>query len=322
VGDSDLTTTTTTAPPCDECDVFKDGFETGDFSLWTGESSAAGCNNSVQGVVVYQGSNAAEVYIDGNNVDDWSYIFLSVGNEAEIYHKFHFRTSALPPDNTDYSIKGAIWAFGEAWVYLAEAQIYNDNGTVKFRLNYYESGVGQQTILSDKVVAVDTWYCIVLRAKIHDTDGAAQLWVDNVLEASDTGIDTKDATTGDYVDRISIGVHPIAGDDEDYEHYDYFDDVCVDDDCRPVCDSDFFSTTTTTAPPTTTVPPTTTTAPPTTTTAPPTTTTAPPTTTTAVPTTTTYNHDNGATHDYYYRTADSHTTADSCSRGSWLLSAA
>jgi len=129
--------------------------------------------------------------------------------------------------------------------WLADLGIIFSGGAVRWIL-YYQSGGSMSNATSTEVaIAINTWYCVVLRVLCStadgNLDGEYQVWIDEVEldDLNKTGIDT-DYT---YIDNVRVGQLV-----SDYTVTNYIDCVCIDDDCRPSCDySDPFTSTTSTS---------------------------------------------------------------------------
>ena len=219
-------------PPCQECDVFSDGFESGALVAWDGSSASVGCSVAVENNVAHHGKYSCEFFNDGNNIGDTTQIWKNITG-TEIYHKFHVRWNALPPNTTDWVMAADLQAFGGGGTsQLGAVEIFNDLNLIQFRLRYYTQAAGDQLIETTKEVFTNTWYCVVLHVKIDDATGKAELFIDGTLEATTGNIDNNDANSNLGFFRTYMGI--IDG-TRDFEFTSYIDCVCIDDDCRPAC---------------------------------------------------------------------------------------
>lgn len=170
--------------------IFSDGFESGDFSAWTGTSNAP----SVAANQVHHGSWGFEATSAGTA----KYCYKTIA-ETHLFTRSYIRFDALPSAGT-YIVFHQIIGTGE--LLFANALLYNDGGTYKWGFRYRTAGSypyiysGEQTNPS-----VDRWYCLEFEILPSTADGNLngeyRMYINGLLlsDIEKTGIDTDLTTT-------------------------------------------------------------------------------------------------------------------------------
>lgn len=154
--------------------VFTDGFETGDFSLWTATAGTP----VIVGAPVHHGSNAAQFDAIGD------YCIETHGSYYNLlYHRWYFYYTGTLTSGQQCSLvmlrhDGGYWA--------AILYIYNDSGSYKLRLRYNNGATINTYALGTTVLSASTWYCVELKADMEtdapSNDGSYQVWLNGVSE--------------------------------------------------------------------------------------------------------------------------------------------
>lgn len=157
--------------------IFSDGFESGDFSAWTGTRNY-GTNSapSVQSAVTHHGTYAAMLTkTEGNGGSEIRYIHT----ESLYYIRFYAYITALPSVSND-ALTLVDFGGGNRRFY-----IYNDAGTIKYKF------LAEATLYSfTETPAINTWICFEVAYKVDATTGFAFLAVNDVVKINETGINT------------------------------------------------------------------------------------------------------------------------------------
>lgn len=200
--------------------IFEDGFESGDFSAWTGtyESNSTEGDLSVQTSIKHSGSYAADVsihYVDAWWIDAYFYKDLS-STYTELYARAYFYFSGtLPAD-----LIGLILALRTAtYPYeIANVGVLANGGG--WRLRYSDNGTLTSSTYSE-TVQTGTWYCIEIYGKLGNGDGVVKLWRNGTEIISVSGIINNDIGE---ISQVRAGV------DNGYRgtYHVYVDDVIVD----------------------------------------------------------------------------------------------
>lgn len=152
--------------------LFQSGFESGDFSEWTGTSGSP----TIITDPVHHGNYAMKC-------DAVEYVYKTFSGQPVIYHRFYVRTNALPGSGQSLDFSrgvGANTQFGAGIGY---------SGGAKWQAQY-RSGTAWMRINTDVPAQADTWYCVEIYWKYGSTDGEYKLYINGTLAYSITNIDT------------------------------------------------------------------------------------------------------------------------------------
>jgi len=168
---------------------FSDGFESGDFSQWTGTSNG---NNGLISIVtspVHHGTYAAKSYLAANN-DAWATCYKTFATSYSVlYARAYILFDALPANGQHRQISPCIMDVN-AQYHLSSVFLFNDNGNYKWELRYKTNSVNENIAYSAaETINANQWYCIEAYFKgANDGTGEVKLWVDGVLKISVTGL--------------------------------------------------------------------------------------------------------------------------------------
>jgi DNA-directed RNA polymerase subunit RPC12/RpoP len=183
--------------------IFEDGFESGDFSAWTGTDGTI----SVETTDPYLGTRYAQHTSSSTN--SVSECYKSVSNQVEAYMRLYLK---FPTVFTGASADG--WETGPrltiTGVVGAQAKCKYDGSNYYWGVEVYESS-GWQTYWGSAFTLQSKYYCIELYFKVGQSDGAVALWVDGVQQVNETGLDTNDY--GDYITRARDRIQRRTGSD-------------------------------------------------------------------------------------------------------------
>ena len=181
--------------------IFKNGFEQGNFTSWDddfggGDEASAGCTAEVIDTDPHHGTYHAHFVVDDTPGNIAQVIRTFDSDRSPItYARFYVKFKSGLPENDgnqvslcslDVPVSG-----GVAW-----CNIYNDVGTVKFRLRYTSNG-DQPYILGTTEIQLNVWYCVELYAKTDATAGQFILYINGSPEC----------TTASNLNSIGLG-HP------------------------------------------------------------------------------------------------------------------
>jgi hypothetical protein len=173
--------------------VFSDGFETNDFTAWTGTFGVP----TVQGLTVHSGSYAAKSAVCGDGAECYSYKTLAAA--AILYARTYLRVDSLPADDNDEHELMALMS--SAWEYQVVVYIGRVSGTNRFILKTTENGGDSRDTDTAEVPVVNTWYCIeILRDVTNDIE---KLYVNGVERVS-----AAHAITGN-TNRLQVGANYV-----------------------------------------------------------------------------------------------------------------
>ena len=169
--------------------VFTDGFETGDFSQWSGTVGAPTIVTSP----VHHGLYAAQA------VNNGSQIYKNMTTTDEVYCRMYWRYSGSLSSGEKIMI---MW-LSSLYSNFMGVYLTNDGGTYKWAIrdmknwtDYYYS--------SQQLPSADTWYCVESRAKAT-ADGIMALYID--------GNELTDITLTGFNDSVGVTSVRLFGED-------------------------------------------------------------------------------------------------------------
>src|SRR3990170_797907 len=214
--------------------IFSDDFETGEIpsAPWTGEVDTG--NYLARGTPPHSNTYSAKLSAAPSGTNN-AYVHVTFTQQTPVYVRAYARFENLPGANGEW-LQFLHLGLAGTW-FPRTAQIFNDNGTVKWRFRNFGSG---GTALGTTTVAPNTWYCVELESKATSpiymkiwNDSGALIETLNIAQAGYNNPDSIRAgptSTGDgygvngyiataeiddvVVDVASIGplVPPPAGD--------------------------------------------------------------------------------------------------------------
>ena len=184
---------------------FKDGFETGDFSLWNLPSSDSTGQRTVQKIVVNSGTYAAAFT---NTSGQYGYIYTALAApQSQTFTRFYFRLTSLT--NSSAIAVGRNANNANAW------EIDFDAARKGLDFYFWNSAGATYTIFSPTgSIAVNTWYCVEIQ-DTQTTTGQGQGWLNGVS----VGTVSADLSNANPYARLML-YNSVAGSF-------YFDDVVV-----------------------------------------------------------------------------------------------
>jgi hypothetical protein len=183
---------------------FTNGFEEGDLSAWdsTGGTPEASTTSPYTGTYCLK--------LDG----DYDRVFKTITSSDVMYAQARVKWTSNPDSGQNFSL---FFIEHSNWNMVVGANIYNDSGTIKWRLAYLDSGFTEQYVtVSSPNPTTNTWYLVELY--FDKTTGTGKLYVDGVELASTTSVITYyQATEILLINVKSGGTSPTI----------YYDDIVV-----------------------------------------------------------------------------------------------
>lgn len=153
-------------------EIFSDGFESGNFSAWTGTNGSP----SIVKSPVHHGSYAAQADAA------YEYWYKTFSGQTVVYVRFYFRLSAL--------IYFEIFKVRTSTANIGTLNIDTD-GSIRY---IYKNGAADQYLPSysgyPAKLRTNTWYCLEIKHTINGTNGEVAFWLNGTLCASANGKDT------------------------------------------------------------------------------------------------------------------------------------
>ena len=186
-------------------ELFNDGFESGDFSQWTGTTTGGDAAITVESNNPHHGTYNAKAYTDGGAADTQAYVYKTFGSSySTLFVRCYFKTDKLPTAN-DRRMQKPIYIRKSGVGSIASTLIAKDSdGNLEWGVRILTGGAGTftQYFVDDNTISADTWYCIELEVHIGDS-GSFKLYVNGVEKLSQMGIDNNGK--GD-ADEVGVGL--------------------------------------------------------------------------------------------------------------------
>lgn len=167
--------------------IFSSGFESGDFSEWTGTATSSGSAEIIS-TGAHHGTYRANFTITNTGSGFYAYAYQTITSTSEIYLRAYIMYDTLPGSgNTGtftYQIRGTAG--------ISVIGIWTNATGTYWHLNVLESGSDVDYYWAGTPPVIDTWYSVELYTKVHATVGAYTLWIDGVEAIAVTGKDTND----------------------------------------------------------------------------------------------------------------------------------
>jgi len=173
--------------------IFQSGFETGDFSEWSGTVGSP----SIVTLPVHHGNYAMQAS-GGGYTDSYAYKNIEAGYTT-IYTRAYVR---WPTNPTIGNALDCIVCLKGQYIWLAAGGIQNDGGTIKWRLTYRNAGANYYVLADSPNPTTDTWYCVEVKCTLSSTAGEARLYVDGTEIIAVTGLNNAEEA---YIRHVRVG---------------------------------------------------------------------------------------------------------------------
>lgn len=177
-------------------EIFSDGFESGDFSAWTGTVTGGSGSATVQSTIKHHGTYAAKFSIGAASADS-AYAYKDFAGQTTIFGRIYLQLSDLPTSGDYFTVL----RFSVGATKVGQINIKNIGGTMNIQLRrYYPDDVTSDAIIT---MLADTWYYVELKFVKHASTGEYRAYWEGVEEIAMTGLDTSGAPD---VTRVNVGV--------------------------------------------------------------------------------------------------------------------
>ena len=193
-----------TPPPPPSGIIFEDGFESGDFSKWTGTTTTSGETATVASYRPYSGNYHGRFTSNGGSGVERAYSYKDIGQTSEIYvRSYVYIQRGLPLlDENDrfnfFAIKGA-----RRGSVIASVSVQHTGGTDRWTIRSHDGIWSASTGPS-----MYQWYCVEFYTKIDATNGIHRLWINGQIIIEQTSLNT--ATEGN-IDSVRFGLTYLNG---------------------------------------------------------------------------------------------------------------
>jgi len=181
--------------------IFEDGFESGDFSNWSGTTASSG-TISVTNANPKQGTYNARSELSGSG-ERKAYCYKSGFNEGIIHVRLYVMfKDAIPSASTSDGISIMYVRNVDNTAGLFQVSVGYTNS--RWQGNYRKAGTWTTWNNASHTASLDTWYCVEAAYYVHATEGYFKVWVNETLIFEDTNIDT---SQNGNAGEVRVGVH-------------------------------------------------------------------------------------------------------------------
>ena len=176
---------------------WEDGFESGNFSAWSGTqvSDPSEAWATVTSTYAYQGFYSANFTTDGSD-DSYAGAMHIVQNTSKVFQRSHVRLESLP--DTNNSRLQLLRVATDSGSFIASTGVYNLSGSTYWSIDIAGGSTDPENY-TQATINNETWYSIEFYFNATP-NGNAALWVNDVLMCQ---------VTGDYSSLGDIGrVYP------------------------------------------------------------------------------------------------------------------
>lgn len=170
--------------------IFSDGWETNDFTKWSGTVGAP----ATESTVVHHGRYGMSA-VAGNYVNNKCYKTITA--QANIYQAFYFQIATVPAVG-DYMCIGDLTNSGTI---LARILLRRPVDITYLSARNHHTATVYNYDWS--AIQPNTWYRLQLHCYVHATAGELHLWLDGTPVISQTGLDT--GVTN--INEVNGGIH-------------------------------------------------------------------------------------------------------------------
>lgn len=182
--------------------LFEDGFETNDFSKWTGTSKSATAALVTESVNPHHGTYNAKASVP-TTANTFAYCHQTIASNPILYARAEIKFLTLALSNSGNRLEVLVLDYGD-YEYAVRAVVRNNGGTLYWALDSTQAGV-LITTYGTHTPVIDSHYCVLIKRDV--TNNTQQLWIDGVSEASATRAITNNST------RATTGINWKTGTD-------------------------------------------------------------------------------------------------------------
>ena len=182
--------------PAQATTIFSDGFESGDLSQWTGNTTEGSCTVSV-GSTAYNGAYGANISKVGSDVG--ASIYKNLGSSySTTNYRFYMNISATPTSGNTFEF-ARMYDTGSTTSAL-KLKWYNNAGTLTWQIQMKnDAGDSYTSNSTTPAIIANGWYCVELKRVAANGIGGATLYVNDVEVTSIANITTSATGNTNYV---------------------------------------------------------------------------------------------------------------------------
>ena len=169
--------------------IFSDGFESNNFSAWTGTDLVGiGSTIIVESVNPHHDTYNAKATMSTAGANALCYKTITSAPITYLRYYVKFLTLAIATSGNRLELGGLN---NGTYQYNVEAIVYKSGGTLLWGIRSNETGSGQNT-LGTHTPITGQWYCVEILRDV--TNDLQRLYIDGILEASATRVITTNTT--------------------------------------------------------------------------------------------------------------------------------
>jgi hypothetical protein len=174
--------------------LFSDGFESGDFSAWSGtQVGGAGASLTVENLNPHHGTYNEKAVV-GTQAGSYAQVYKAF-TQTTVFAREYVKFTATPSTNGDAT---AFIDIRSSLNYqIARVGIRKDpsDSTVKWWIRYSDGGQLNNDAYYAGAVSTDTWYCLEVKIVANDaSNGEYRVYIDGTERITLTGKNTSGAT--------------------------------------------------------------------------------------------------------------------------------
>jgi len=182
--------------------IFEDGFESGDFSAWTGTNTTLDYGYAtVETTNPHHGTYSAKFEILAQAAWTSANSYKEYTAQATVFTRIYLYVDAFTPGAG--AVQRAFIRYGGTARIAAEIGLTSGRA---LQLRYWNDPTSSYVqIVSSTVLSLDTWYSVELKTIISATAGECRVWVDGseITDLTVTGIDNDGAGN---IDTTIVGI--------------------------------------------------------------------------------------------------------------------
>jgi hypothetical protein len=187
--------------------LFSDGFESGDFSAWTGTVVSSGCSTTVESANPHHGSYNQKSTVTGSVANEWACASKNIGTSySHAFVRSYVKYASYSGLDASEIIPCVSFWVNQADTNTARAGLGKDaSGNVRWAIRYYHAG-SFYNAYGSSTPTTGVWYSVELEVQVG-TSGYVKLYVNGNLEISVTAINN----SARQFAHVHVGIDQISG---------------------------------------------------------------------------------------------------------------
>jgi len=179
-------------------EIFSDGFESGDFSAWTGTTVTPDYGNlTVSSDKVYQGSFAARAEVLSQRAWTHAFAYKTFTERSSVYTRLYLYVEDF---STSYYFRGFVEYIGTS-LQVAKVGLRSDRA---LWLYYWSEGTYHE-LISSTIIPLQSWVCLEFKTVISGTDGEYRVWKDG-MEVTDLTVTGLNNSYAGNIRKVGCGI--------------------------------------------------------------------------------------------------------------------